>query len=274
MIIARIKSLLPELRPSERKVAELVLAQPNLTAGSSIKMIAASAGASEPTVIRFCRAVGCVGVQDLKRQIIRDLGRLTPEYQPAFAPGDPFQMLAATLCDQAFSAVFELRRTLASPLLGQAASRLAQSGRIWVWGFGNAASIASACADAFSREDLPARSSNDPYVQIEEASASTAASTALLISLDGLRTQQSDALLSPARLVRAAGGTIITLAPSTSALTALAHIALALPEADSQAALGSPAPRFAAQLLIDALRIGAGMARAQAGMRPALAAGA
>jgi RpiR family transcriptional regulator, carbohydrate utilization regulator len=274
MIIARIKSLLPELRPSERKVAEYVLAQPNLTTGASIKMIAAAAGASEPTVIRFCRAIGCVGVQDLKRQIARDLGRLTPEHHPAFAPGDPFQMLAAALCDQAFSSVFALRHTLATPLLGHAARRLAASSRIWIWGFGGAASIAAAGAEAFARDDLPARASSDPYVQMDEASAATFATTALLISLEGARTGQSEALLAPARLVKAAGGTILVLAPSQNPLTALAHIALALPAADALAPLGSPAPRFAAQLLLDALRLGAGMARAQLSPRPAAAAGA
>lgn len=274
MIIARITSLLPQLRPSERKVAELVLAQPNLTIRASIKMIAATAGTSEPTVIRFCRAIGCVGVQDLKRQIARDLGRLTPEHHPSFAPGDPFQMLAASLCDQAFSAVFELRRTLASPLLGQAAKRLAGSSRIWVWGFGSAASMTAACAEAFARDDLPARASSDPHVQMDDARTASPATTALLISLERLRDRQSETLLGPARLVGAAGGTVIVLAPSLCALNASAHLALPIPEAGGLAPLGSPAPRFAAQLLVDALRIGAGMARAQASPHPEAAAGA
>lgn len=263
MIIARIKSLVPELRPSERKVAEFVLAQPNLAIGASIKMIAAGAGASEPTVIRFCRAIGCVGVQDLKRQIARDLGRLTPEHHPAQAPGDPFQMLAATLCDQAFTSIFALRHTLASPLLGQAARKLAASSRIWIWGFGGAASIATAAAEAFAQDDWPSRASSDPFVQMDEANRTCRTTTAILISLESARARQSEALLPAARVVKAAGGTLLVLAPDMSALNALAHIALTLPEADALSPLGSPAPRLAAQVMVDALRIGAGMARAQ-----------
>lgn len=273
MIIARIKSLVPQLRPSERKVAEFVLAQPNLAIGASIKMIAAGAGASEPTVIRFCRAIGCVGVQDLKRQIARDLGRLTPEHHPVSAPGDPFQMLGATLCDQAFSAIFALRDTLAAPLLGQAARRLACSGRICIWGFGGAASIASAMAEAFAHDHWPAYASSDPYLQMDEASAACKTTLAILISLEGARARQSEGLLPAARLVKAAGGTLLVLAPAASELNALAHIALTLPGADALSPLGSPAPRLAAQLMADALRIGAGMARAQLSA-PAPAAGA
>ena len=82
MLIARVKAHLAELRPSERRVAELMLAQPVLTAGASIRMIAAQAGVSEPTVVRFCRAVGCRGVQDLKRQLGRELARRAPVARP------------------------------------------------------------------------------------------------------------------------------------------------------------------------------------------------
>ena len=65
-MINKIEALRTDLRKSEKKVADLVLARPNMITGMSLADVAAKAGVSQPTVLRFCRAVGCSGFQDLK----------------------------------------------------------------------------------------------------------------------------------------------------------------------------------------------------------------
>lgn len=66
------------LRPSERKVADLILQRPLLATGLAIAEIAAQAGVSEPTVIRFCRSLGLSGYAELRRLLLRDLERRAP----------------------------------------------------------------------------------------------------------------------------------------------------------------------------------------------------
>ena len=61
-----ISDTLPELRKSERKVADFVLRNPLQVIRMRIVDLAQEAGVSEPTVVRFCRAVGCRGFQDFK----------------------------------------------------------------------------------------------------------------------------------------------------------------------------------------------------------------
>ena len=51
-----ITSILPQLRKSERKVAEYVLQQPDEVILMRIVDLAQHAQVSEPTVVRFCRA--------------------------------------------------------------------------------------------------------------------------------------------------------------------------------------------------------------------------
>jgi hypothetical protein len=75
MLFARISEELARLRPSERRVAEFVLARPTVAAEMTIADLSREVGVSEPTVMRFCRAVGLKGFQDLKRQMMRDLER-------------------------------------------------------------------------------------------------------------------------------------------------------------------------------------------------------
>ncbi len=49
------------LRKSEHKVADYVAAHPANVIHISIADLAAHCGVSEPTVLRFCRAIGCHG---------------------------------------------------------------------------------------------------------------------------------------------------------------------------------------------------------------------
>lgn len=182
MIIARIQSSLERLRPSERRVADVVLAFPNLVVGSSIKMIAAQAQASEPTVIRFCRAVGCVGVQELKRQIAQDLGRMTPPAERL--ERDPNLVLASILLDRTFSALFDLKRALSSLSLDAAIRMLTKSERVLVWGLGETVRPLDDFAQGLVRLGINVRVANDPHVQWQDARQSNPSDVLLIARLD------------------------------------------------------------------------------------------
>lgn len=63
--IARIQAALGSLVASERRVAEIVLADPRAVIGSTAAQLAARADTSATTVIRFARSVGFAGYQQL-----------------------------------------------------------------------------------------------------------------------------------------------------------------------------------------------------------------
>ena len=62
-----------DLHAAERRVAGYVLAAPDKVIYQSISEVAENAGVSEPTVIRFCRALGLKGYHDLKIHLAQDL---------------------------------------------------------------------------------------------------------------------------------------------------------------------------------------------------------
>ncbi len=65
-LLKQVNSCLDSLRPSERKVADYVLSNSERVIRMRIVDLAAAAHVSEPTVVRFCRAVGCEGFQAFK----------------------------------------------------------------------------------------------------------------------------------------------------------------------------------------------------------------
>ncbi|MGB1092245.1 MAG: MurR/RpiR family transcriptional regulator, partial [Oceanobacter sp.] len=72
-ILAEIASAIPDLRKSEVKVAEYVLRSPQHVMHMRIVDLAQEAAVSEPTIVRFCRAIGCNGFQEFKVRIAQEL---------------------------------------------------------------------------------------------------------------------------------------------------------------------------------------------------------
>ncbi len=84
----RIAGILDRLTPAERKVAGLVAADPAALPQTTLAALARAAGVSEPTVIRFCRALGLEGFADLREEAIRAEGTTLPTPR-LIAPGMP-----------------------------------------------------------------------------------------------------------------------------------------------------------------------------------------
>ena len=54
-LLSELSAALPELNKSETKVARAILEEPETATRSSIAVLAAAAGVSEPSVNRFCK---------------------------------------------------------------------------------------------------------------------------------------------------------------------------------------------------------------------------
>ena len=72
--LARVRTRLPDLHPSERRLAETVLDFPGDMPGYSASEIAGLAGVSNATVSRFVRKIG-YGSYEEARKAVRDEGR-------------------------------------------------------------------------------------------------------------------------------------------------------------------------------------------------------
>lgn len=261
MIVAKIKAHLHRLRPSERRVAELVLEQPGLVSGASIRAIAAAAGASEPTVIRFCRAIGCVGVQDLKQQLAQDLGRRSPLSHPGADPDNAAFLLADAMLERAMGQIQEIRAGLDPQHLAQAVSVLAAAERVLLWGYDAAGRLAEAAAVPWFRDGVAAAAAGDPQLQQAQARAADARTAVVLLSAAGPLDPATTSLAAAASLARSNGAGLIGLLPVGSDL--LASCLVALPLRFNSLSL-QPDPglsRLGPLLLLDILRVSVALER-------------
>jgi DNA-binding MurR/RpiR family transcriptional regulator len=81
MVIAAIESRRGQLAPAEARVAAFVLARPHIVAEMTLAALAGGAGVSEPTVVRFCRAIGVGAFLEFRRALLRDMERRAPVRQ-------------------------------------------------------------------------------------------------------------------------------------------------------------------------------------------------
>lgn len=68
-VCTQIRAAYPRLTRCERRVADVVLANPRVALETATARLAEAAQVSQPQVIRFCRAVGFDGVKSLKRAL-------------------------------------------------------------------------------------------------------------------------------------------------------------------------------------------------------------
>ena len=72
-MLARIAAVRDQIRPSERKLADYAIAHPGDVINLSMAELAERAGVSEPTVARFCSALGCRGFREFKIKLAQDI---------------------------------------------------------------------------------------------------------------------------------------------------------------------------------------------------------
>jgi RpiR family carbohydrate utilization transcriptional regulator len=87
-VIEATRAAYSELRKSERKVADVFLADPRRMLRATLAQAAELARVSQPTVIRFCVAIGCSGFQEFNLRLAHSLALGTPATHSALSAED------------------------------------------------------------------------------------------------------------------------------------------------------------------------------------------
>ena len=85
MLDYEIKCVYASLRKSEKKVADYVLANKDACRKMSLEQLAERSGVSQPTVVRFVKAVGYSGFTDFKYNLIEDISKSENEKNATYA---------------------------------------------------------------------------------------------------------------------------------------------------------------------------------------------
>lgn len=164
-LLARIRTVVPSLRPAYRRVGEYLVAQPNQVVTSSVTEVAAATGTSAATVVRLCQKLGLRGFQHLKIALAQDLApderlhvsELTHESSPA--------EIIATVTRVGSQGLASIPATLDLEQFTRAVEAMAGAGRIVVVGVGSSAAVAQDSALRLTTIGLSAEAPPDNHHQ-------------------------------------------------------------------------------------------------------------
>lgn len=245
------------LRKSELKVADHVLLDPAAVMHSSMAGLAQEVGVSEPTIVRFCRAIGCSGFQDLKLKLAQSLAAGASFGQFAIHEDDSVTDFSLKIFDTTLHTLMEVREHLDPAALQRAIGAIAKAQRIEFYGFGASGAVAADAQHKFFRLLLTAAAYSDPHMQAMSAVTLQPGDVAICISQSG----RSKDLLITANLVRETGATLITLCPGQTPLAELADINVAIDVHEDTDVYTPLTSRIAHLVVIDVLAMGVAMAR-------------
>ncbi|MDR3411099.1 MAG: transcriptional regulator HexR [Formivibrio sp.] len=256
-MLEKIRSALDSLSKSERKVAELALAQPNLVAHAPIAHIADLSNVSQPTVIRFCRSLGCAGLQDFKLRLTRSLVSGVPYVHSTVMPGDSAHDIARKLFDSNISHLMRCRNELDTDALERAINILGHAHQIDVYGQGQSGAVAIDAQNKFFRLGVPTMSYTDPHMHGMSASMLKPGDAVIAISNSG-RTLD---LIRSVEIARDAGADVIGITHSKSPMAKRCSVCLFADTMEDPDLYSPMITRIVHLVIIDVLAVGVALKR-------------
>lgn len=249
---------LDDLRNSEKKVALVVLESPDKVIYQSISELAEHARTSEPTVLRFCRALGFRGYHELKIQLAQDL---VPEaksiHEDVTAGDDPGTLVRKVLNANAI-AIADTTDTLDPASVDKAVRALARADRIEFIGHGGSAAVAMDAYHKFFRIGIPCGWQDDPHMHIMSAALMGPKSVVVAISHSG----STKDIVETLKVANEAGATTIAIVSHRKApVAAMADIALCVHTRETGFKPEPMSSRIAHLSVIDVLAVGVALKR-------------
>jgi len=197
-ILVTIRSLLPNLAPVERRVAQAVLDDPQGVAWRSISELARTCGTSATSVVRFCRAIGLRGYPDLRLAlagaVARDDATAVTTASNDIAPDDDAATITKKIAYADARAVTDTANHLDIATLVQVTEAVAKAGRIDIYGVGASGFVALDLQMKLQRIGRPAFAWPDPHMAVSSAALRGAGDVAIGLSHTGTTVDTIDAL--------------------------------------------------------------------------------
>ncbi len=256
-ILGQIRRARSELSPAELRVAEHVLAHPRSVLNDPIVEIARAAAVSRPTVIRFCRSLGCEGLSDFKLRLASGLTGTVPVTHTQVNTNDSMLELGAKVLGNTASAILQVRSHLNRDMIDRAIEMLLGAKRIEFFALGHYSVVAQDAQFKFLRFGMPCGAYTDPRLQVLAADVLQAGDVAVIVSSGGRLPE----LLSVMEKAQERGAKVVAITASQSPLARKADAALIVDHIEDVATHLPMVSRILHLLVIDILAVGVAMRR-------------
>ncbi|CAM2194396.1 DNA-binding transcriptional repressor YebK [Paraburkholderia kururiensis] len=260
MMLSQVEAMRDQLRPSERKLADYVLESPREVLDLSMTEVADRAGVSQPTIARFCRALGFSGFREFKIRLAQGVAAGVPAVYRDVRPDEPVPGVAAKVLDRTIGALIQVRNTLSSDAVAAAIALLAAARRIEFYGAGGSGIAAQDMQHKFFRLGMPSVAYSDPHTFLMSAALLSDGDVVVAISNTG-RTRD---IVDAAKAALAGGAKVIAITHGNSPLARIATVGLHA-NVDEDTDIFSPMTSRTSHLAIgDILAVGVALQRGPA----------
>lgn len=252
-----IRAALEGLVPSERRVAEHLLASADDILHRSVTEVALEAEASASTVVRACQRLGYKGFQDLKIHLAQDSLPRGHRMSADVPAGDGPAAVLASVLDGAQEALRLTTHTLDADAFATTVGWLAGARRILFAAVGTSSPLAQDAAYRFVTIGTQPEAPADVHVQHVRAALLSSDDVCVAISHTGA-TNETLATVSAAR---AAGARTVAITSFVrSPLTALADAVLVASSPETAYRVEAMSSRLAHLCVLDALVVATAIA--------------
>ncbi|CDY74557.1 Phosphogluconate repressor HexR, RpiR family [Caballeronia glathei] len=257
MLLSQVEAMREQLRPSERKLADYVLEAPREVLDLAMTDFAARAGVSQPTIARFCRALGFSGFREFKIRLAQSVAGDVPTVYRDVRTDEPASGVAAKVLDRTIGALIQVRNSLSSDSVAAAIALLAGARRIEFYGAGGSGIAALDVQHKFFRLGVPSVAYSDPHTYTTSAALLGAGDVVVAISNTG-RTKD---ILDACKSALDGGARVIAITHGNSPLARMASVGL-FANVDEDTDIFSPMTSRVSHLAIgDILAVGVALAR-------------
>jgi glucokinase len=258
-ILNQISRVRGSLSPAEQRVADHVLAHPRSALNDPIAQLARAADVSQPTVIRFCRSLGCKGLSDFKLRLASGLTGTMPVTHTQVTSADNILELGEKVLGNTASAILQVRDHLNRETIDHAVRLIGDAERVEFYAVGHFGSVADDAQFKLLRMGVSSAAYTVPRLQVLAANLLRPGVVAVVISGSG----RIDDLLDVVDKAHEHGAVVIAITASQSPLARKADVALIVDHVEDIATQVPMISRILHLLMIDILVVGVSMRRGE-----------
>ncbi|HRW14373.1 MAG: MurR/RpiR family transcriptional regulator [Rhodobacteraceae bacterium] len=249
-LISRLRDLDGKLNAREQRVATYVLENFGSVVEATLGEVAAAAEVSEPTVIRFCRTLGCEGFKDFKLRLAQNVAVSLQYLENSNVEARGASPTLDRVLGGIYAAANAARGQIEGGMLDRAVGALRAARQLVFIGLGGGSSmVACEAANRFFRLGLSATAVDDGYLQRMRAAALEKGDVLFAISASG----EARDVVSSVEIANQYGATTLCLTRPDSTLARLAELPIVIELPEDQDIFKPTASRIVHLAIIDTL---------------------
>lgn len=251
--LLKIKELVSNLNPTERRIATYILENTEEIPHLSIKKLAERSGTSEAAIVRFCKAIEFKGYKDFKIDITSEISAFQKDDEDKYTdirPGDKIESIIENVCLNNQKSIVDTLKILDYGEVKEAVNAIHKAKRVDFYGMGASGIIALDGQQKFMRINKFSVAYADGHMQVTAAANLTKGDVAVIISYSG----ETKDIVDTMNVAKESGATIISITRyGKSTVSEGSDIKLFLSTPETSMRSGAMGSRIAQLNIIDIL---------------------